>query len=271
MISSSSPAPVASSAAIWSRVLQQRGHTKIRAVDVKPLDEWYQTFDDVENLVGDLALLEPCRAAAKGARDDLQPRRRHGRHGLHREQQGPVHAVGADQHAHADGRARKPASSGSSIRSSACVYNADKQTERRRHRRSRKRTPTRRCRRTATAGRSCSASGCAATSARTSASHTRVARFHNVYGPHGTWDGGREKAPAAICRKVIDAKLIGQARDRDLGRRQADPQLHVHRRLHRGHRSRSRTATSIEPLNLGSRRAGHASTAWSTSSRTSPA
>ena len=39
---------------------------------------------------------------------------------------------------------------------------------------------------------------------------TRVARFHNVYGPHGTWDGGREKAPAAICRKVIEAKLIGK-------------------------------------------------------------
>jgi len=34
---------------------------------------------------------------------------------------------------------------------------------------------------------------------------TRVARFHNVYGPFGTWDGGREKAPAAICRKVIKA------------------------------------------------------------------
>jgi nucleoside-diphosphate-sugar epimerase len=34
---------------------------------------------------------------------------------------------------------------------------------------------------------------------------TFVARFHNVYGPHGTWDGGREKAPAAICRKVIEA------------------------------------------------------------------
>jgi GDP-D-mannose 3',5'-epimerase len=34
---------------------------------------------------------------------------------------------------------------------------------------------------------------------------TRVARFHNVYGPHGTWQGGREKAPAAICRKVIHA------------------------------------------------------------------
>lgn len=38
---------------------------------------------------------------------------------------------------------------------------------------------------------------------------TRVARFHNVYGPHGTYDGGREKAPAAICRKVITAKLSG--------------------------------------------------------------
>ena len=39
---------------------------------------------------------------------------------------------------------------------------------------------------------------------------TRVARYHNVYGPHGTWDGGREKAPAAICRKVAMAKLTGE-------------------------------------------------------------
>jgi nucleoside-diphosphate-sugar epimerase len=38
---------------------------------------------------------------------------------------------------------------------------------------------------------------------------TRVARYHNVYGPMGTWDGGREKAPAAICRKVAEAKLSG--------------------------------------------------------------
>ena len=37
----------------------------------------------------------------------------------------------------------------------------------------------------------------------------RVARFHNVYGPQGTFDGGREKAPAAICRKVIEAKMRG--------------------------------------------------------------
>ena len=39
---------------------------------------------------------------------------------------------------------------------------------------------------------------------------TRIARYHNVYGPHGTWDGGREKAPAAICRKVIHAKATGE-------------------------------------------------------------
>jgi nucleoside-diphosphate-sugar epimerase len=38
---------------------------------------------------------------------------------------------------------------------------------------------------------------------------TRMARYHNVYGPHGTYDGGREKAPAAICRKVIAAQLAG--------------------------------------------------------------
>jgi GDP-D-mannose 3',5'-epimerase len=39
---------------------------------------------------------------------------------------------------------------------------------------------------------------------------TRMARFHNVYGPWGTWYGGREKAPAAICRKVIEAKVSGK-------------------------------------------------------------
>jgi nucleoside-diphosphate-sugar epimerase len=39
---------------------------------------------------------------------------------------------------------------------------------------------------------------------------TRVARYHNVYGPHGTWTGGREKAPAAICRKIAEARISGQ-------------------------------------------------------------
>jgi nucleoside-diphosphate-sugar epimerase len=41
---------------------------------------------------------------------------------------------------------------------------------------------------------------------------TRVARYHNVYGPKGAWTGGREKAPAAICRKVAEAALTGNGR-----------------------------------------------------------
>ena len=56
---------------------------------------------------------------------------------------------------------------------------------------------------------------------------TRVVRFHNVYGPLGTYEGGREKAPAAICRKIARAKT--RRNYRNLGRRQADALIHVHR------------------------------------------
>ena len=66
---------------------------------------------------------------------------------------------------------------------------------------------------------------------------TRMARFHNVYGPYGTWDGGREKAPAAVSPQGGPWRSDRrQARNRDLGRRRTDPQLHVHRRLPEGHR-----------------------------------
>ena len=54
---------------------------------------------------------------------------------------------------------------------------------------------------------------------------TRVVRFHNVYGPLGTYDGGREKVPAAISRKIAPGGRRG--RNRDLGRRGADAILHV--------------------------------------------
>ena len=66
------------------RVLQQRGHTKIRAVDLKPLDEWYQTTPGVENQVGNLPFSIPA-APPLGCAHDLQPGRRYGRHGLHRD------------------------------------------------------------------------------------------------------------------------------------------------------------------------------------------
>ena len=85
---------------------------------------------------------------------------------------------------------------------------------------------------------------------------TRVARYHNVYGPHGSWEGGREKAPAALCRKVAQAKLSGDHTHRDLGRRRADPQLHVHRRLrprHDGHPGRRQHRTGQPRIG----RAGH--------------
>ena len=51
---------------------------------------------------------------------------------------------------------------------------------------------------------------------------TRIARYHNVYGPHGTYDGGREKAPAAICRKVAEAVISGSREIEIWGRRRSD-------------------------------------------------
>ena len=105
----------------------------------------------------------------RGRRHRLQPRRRHGRHGLHREQQGAVHALGADLHAHARGGRARAGVRRFFYSSSACVYAAGKQGSPEVSRCGRP-TPTRPCPRTATAGRSCSASACAATTARTSAS-----------------------------------------------------------------------------------------------------
>ena len=66
---------------------------------------------------------------------------------------------------------------------------------------------------------------------------TRIVRFHNIFGPLGTWTGGREKAPAAMCRKVAMAKLAGKRRNRDLGRRRTNPIVLLHRRLCRRHLS----------------------------------
>ena len=62
------------------------------------------------------------------------------------------------------------------------------------------------------AGKSFLASACAVIFRKILGWMTRVARFHNIYGPYGTYKGGREKAPAAICRKVIEAQLSGNHR-----------------------------------------------------------
>jgi len=57
---------------------------------------------------------------------------------------------------------------------------------------------------------------------------TAIARFHNVYGPHGTWDGGREKAPAALCRKVVNA-IETKCNDIVMGGWSSNTQFHVYR------------------------------------------
>jgi nucleoside-diphosphate-sugar epimerase len=80
---------------------------------------------------------------------------------------------------------------------------------------------------------------------------TRVARYHNVYGPHGTWTGGREKAPAAICRKVIQAKLSGRHEIEIWGDgKQTRSFMYIDDCLYGTQRIMN--SDIIEPLNLGS-------------------
>ena len=82
---------------------------------------------------------------------------------------------------------------------------------------------------------------------------TRVARYHNVYGPHGTYDGGREKAPAAICRKVIEAKLSGRHEIEIWGDgEQSRSFMYIDDCLEGTHRIMGSDVE--EPLNLGSDR-----------------
>ena len=83
-------------------------------------------------------------------------------------------------------------------------------------------------------------------------SQTRVARYHNVYGPYGTCDGGREKAPAAICRKVIQAKLIGRHEIEIWGDGEQTRSFMYIDDCVDGTQHDRRRATSIEPINLGS-------------------
>ena len=80
---------------------------------------------------------------------------------------------------------------------------------------------------------------------------TRIARYHNVYGPHGTYDGGREKAPAAICRKIIAAQMAGDSEIEVWGDgEQSRSFMYIDDCLHG---TRALLASDIvEPLNIGS-------------------
>jgi nucleoside-diphosphate-sugar epimerase len=80
----------------------------------------------------------------------------------------------------------------------------------------------------------------------------RVARFHNVYGPFGTWEGGREKAPAAICRKVIAAKHTGRPQIEIWGDGEQTRSFMYITDCTKGIRMFTDADKWFEPLNLGS-------------------
>jgi GDP-D-mannose 3',5'-epimerase len=188
--------------------LRQQGYKRIRAVDIKPLDHWYQKFDDVENLTLDLNEKNHCETAAKGARDIYNLAANMGGMGFI-EKNKAICMLSVLINTHMLQAAVKHGVSRFFYASSACGYKGDKQ-----------KTFEAPSLKEEDAYPALAEDGYGwekLFSERMSRHfredfglYTRVARFHNVYGPWGTWFGGREKAPAAICRKVIEAKLSGK-------------------------------------------------------------
>jgi GDP-D-mannose 3',5'-epimerase len=187
--------------------LRRQGYRKIRAVDIKPFDEWYQLFNDVENLSLDLNSIENCRTATKGAAQVFNLAANMGGMGFI-ENNKALCMLSVLINTHMLMAAREFGVSKFFYSSSACVYNGDKQ-----------RDPNNPGLKEEDAYPALAEDGYGWEKLFSERMcrhfhedfglYTRVARFHNVYGPNGTWDGGREKAPAAICRKVIEAKLGG--------------------------------------------------------------
>jgi nucleoside-diphosphate-sugar epimerase len=187
--------------------LRRQGYKKIRAIDIKAFDDWYQRFEDVENLSLDLNLKENCRTAAKGARTVYNLAANMGGMGFI-ENNKALCMLSVLINTHMLQASQEFGVEKYFYSSSACVYNADKQRE-----------PDNPGLKEEDAYPALAEDGYGWEKlfSERMCRHfredfglwTRVARYHNVYGPNGTWDGGREKAPAAICRKVIEAKLSG--------------------------------------------------------------
>ena len=186
---------------------RRKGHTRIRSVDIKPISEWHQSFEDVENLVLDLQKEENCQRACDGASEAYTLAADMGGMGFIENNKAAC-MLSALISTHMLVAARDQGVERIFYSSSACVYAAEKQTDT-----------------DVTALREGDAypampeDGYGWEKLFSERMHrhfredfgltTRVARFHNVYGPDGTWEGGREKAPAAISRKVIEARLSG--------------------------------------------------------------
>ncbi len=188
--------------------LRAKGHKRIRAIDIKTYGHWYQKFDDVENHVLDLALLENCRLAARDAHTIYNLAADMGGMGFI-ENNKALCMITVLINSHLCLAARDAGVQRLFYASSACVYNGDKQKE--------YNIPALK-EADAYPALPEDGYGWEKLFSERMCRHfredfglkTRVARYHNVYGPHGTWDGGREKAPAAVCRKVALAKMSGK-------------------------------------------------------------
>ena len=187
--------------------LIESGVEVIRAVDIKPLDEWYQVTKGVESLSLDLKDKANCLKAADGVTAVFQLAADMGGMGFI-ENNKALCMLSVLTNTHMLMAAREKEVERFFFSSSACVYNAEKQT-----------SPDVVALKEADAYPAMPEDGYGWEKlfSERMCRHfredygiqTRVARYHNVYGPLGTWTGGREKAPAAICRKVIEAKLDG--------------------------------------------------------------
>ena len=188
--------------------LLKKGHTNIRAVDIKRFGEWYQHFPQVENLQLDLQEKDACEKSLKDSQRVYNLAADMGGMGFIELNKG-LCMLSVLINTHLLMAAKKYGVQRFFYASSACVYNADKQ-----------RDPNVSALKEADAYPAMPEDGYGWEKlfSERMCRHfredfgiqTRVARYHNVYGPHGTWEGGREKAPAAICRKVIQAKLSGK-------------------------------------------------------------
>ena len=185
-----------------------RQGARVRAVDIKPLEQWYQVFDDAENVTTDLKDDWACRHACQDVGDVYNLAADMGGMGFI-ENNKALCMLSVLINTHLLMAARDAGVGHYFYASSACVYNADKQ---------RSADVTALKEEDAYPAQAEDGYGWEKLFSERMCRHvredfglaTRVARFHNVYGPHGTWEGGREKAPAAICRKVIDALTTGK-------------------------------------------------------------
>ncbi len=228
---------------------RRNGHKRIRAVDIKPPDEWYQRFSDVENITADLNIRENCDRAARGARYIYNLAANMGGMGFI-ENNKALCMLSVLINTQMLQAARDYGVERFFYSSSACVYNADKQRD--------VNNPGLR-EEDAYPAMPEDGYGWEKLFSERMCRHfredfglyTRVARFHNVYGPLGTWDGGREKAPAAICRKVIEAKLGGKHEIRIWGTgQQTRSFMYIDDCIEGIHKIMD--SEIIEPINLGS-------------------